>query len=391
MKQLTALAMTDPPKPLHSQDGLTLNRRSILFGLGIVALSRLALGMPYSTLVSRTFSTPRQTTHFLECGPGSGPLMIFLHGWPEISLIWRAQMDAFAADGWHCVAPDMRGYGASFVPAPNDAYTNEQIVADMAELHDHLGGKPAIWVGHDWGSVVASSLVAHEPQRSHGVVLISVPYFPDANALPTLVPLVDRSIYPANQYPDGQWDYYRYYTTHFESAVADLDADKAASLASIFRRGDPASVGKPSPNATVTRHGGRFGATHRAPPTPPDPALWPSADFDALVQAFNAHGFRPPCAWYLNDDANVAYARKAPNGGRISQPVLFVNGDLDAINTIEGNHYGDPMRAACPDLTVTSLHGAHWLPLECKAELIQAIRTWLRTKGFGKLRSASSR
>ncbi len=382
MKKLTELAMTNPLEPLTSKDGFTLTRRSMLLGMGAFALSRLALGMPSSSsrLVSRTFSTPRQPTHYIECGSADQPLMIFLHGWPELSLIWRAQMDAFAADGWHCVAPDMRGYGSSSVPVSDDAYTNEQIVADMAELHDHLGGKPAIWVGHDWGSVVAGSLVAHEPQRSRGVVLISVPYFPDANALPTLVPLVDRSIYPADRYPDGQWDYYRYYTTHFKSAVADLDADKAASLASIFRRGDPASFGKPSPNAMVTRNGGRFGAAHRAPPTSPDPALWPAEDFDALLQAFNAHGFHPPCAWYLNDDANIAFARMAPHGGRISQPVLFVNGELDAINTIEGNHYGDPMRATCPDLTVTNLRGAHWLPLECKAELIQAIRTWLRSK-----------
>ncbi len=294
--------------------------------------------------------------------------------------MWRAQMDAFAADGWHCVAPDLRGYGGSSAPAANDAYAIEEVVADMAELHDHLGGKPAIWVGHDWGSVVAGALVAHEPERSRGVVLISVPYFPDANALPTLVPLVDRTIYPADQYPDGQWDYYRYYTTHFEAAVADLDADKAASLASIFRRGDPAAVGKPSPNALVTRKGGRFGAAHCAPPTQPDPALWPPADFDVLVQTFKAHGFRAPCAWYLNDDANIAYARKAPNGGRLSQPVLFVNGDFDQINSINGNRLGDPMRAACSDLTVTSLPGAHWLPLECKAELIQVIRTWLQSQ-----------
>jgi len=194
------------------------------------------------------------------------------------------------------------------------------------------------------------------------------------------VPLVDRTIYPADQYPDGQWDYYRYYTTHFEAAVADLDADKAASLASIFRRGDPANVRKPSPNAMVTRKGGRFGAAHRAPPMQPDPALWPSADFDVLVQTFRAHGFRAPCAWYLNDDANMAYARRAPNSGRISQPVLFVNGDFDQINTINGNRLADPMRAACADLTVTSLPGAHWLPVECKAELIQSIRSWLETK-----------
>ncbi len=331
-------------------------------------------------LVSRTFSTFRQTTHYLECGPAEGPLMIFLHGWPELSLIWRAQMDAFAADGWHCVAPDMRGYGSSSVPASNDAYTTDEVVTDMAELHDHLGGKPAIWVGHDWGSVVAGALVAHEPQRSKRVVLISVPYFPEANALPTLVPLVDRAIYPADQYPDGQWDYYRYYTTHFKSAVADLDADKAASLASIFRRGDPASIGKPAPNASVTSKGGRFGAAHRAPSIQPDPALWPPEDFALLVQAFNDNGFRAPCAWYLNDDANIAYARKAPDDGRISQPVLFVNGDLDAINTINGNHYGNSMRATCADLTEMSLSGAHWLPLECKGELTQVIRTWLQNE-----------
>jgi hypothetical protein len=227
---------------------------------------------------------------------------------------------------------------------------------------------------------VAGELVAHEPQRSRGVVLISVPYFPDTNALSTLIPLVDRAIYPANQYPDGQWDYYRYYNTHFTSAVADLDADKAASLASIYRRGDPANIGKVASNAEVTRKGGRFGVSHRAPPTQPDLALWPVTNFSALLQAFEERGFRSPCAWYLNDDANIAYARRAPDGGRLSLPVLFVNGDYDQMNNIKGNRLGDPMRAACADLTITSLPGAHWLPLECKSELVVAIDNWLQSK-----------
>lgn len=333
-----------------------------------------------SNLVSRMFRTPRHTTHYLDCGPTDGSLMMFLHGWPELSLIWRAQMEAFAADGWHCVAPDMRGYGDSFAPAATNAYTNEQVVADMIELHDHLGSRPAIWIGHDWGSVIVGAMVAHHPERSRGAVLVSVPYFPTANTLPTLVSLVDRTIYPADEYPDGQWDYYRYYSTHFASAVADLDAHKAASLASIYRRGDPSSMGKVAANALVTRKGGRFGDKHRAPPTLPDLALWPEADFDALVQAFEVHGFRAPCAWYLNDDANIAYMQRAPNGGRITQPALFINGNYDQMNSIEGNHFGDPMRAACADLTVTNLSGAHWLPVERKTELVEAIRRWLRAR-----------
>ena len=253
-------------------------------------------------------------------------------------------------------------------------------MADMAELHDHLGGEPAIWVGHDWGCVVAGALAEYQPSRSRGVVLTSLAYQPDANALPTLVALVDRTIYPADRYPDGQWDYYRYYTTHFEAAVADLDADPAATLASVFQPGSPAAVGKASPNALVTRNGGRFGAAHRALPTRPDPALWPPADFDVLVRAFQAHGFRPACAWYLNDAANIAYARQAPDGGRLRQPVLFINGDFDQICSIAGNRQGDPMHAACADLTVTSLPAGHWLPLERKADHIQAIRGWLRSR-----------
>ncbi len=343
-------------------------------------LPRAASAIPSSTLVSRRTSTARQATHFIECGPADGPLMILLHGWPCIALMWRAQMEAFAADGWHCVAPDLRGYGGSAAPAANDAYAISEVVADMAELHDQLGGKPAIWVGHDWGTVVAGALAAHEPSRSRGVVLISLAYQPDGHALRTIVPLVDRTIYPADRYPDGQWDYYRYYTTHFEAAVADLDADRAASLASIFRPGNPAGVGKISPNAVVTRNGGRFGAARRAPPTQADPALWPPADFDVLVRAFEPHGFRPACAWYLNDDANLACARQAPGGGRLLQPVLFVNGEFDQICSITGNRQGDPMRAACPDLTVASMRSGHWLPLERKTELIQAMRTWLQSK-----------
>ena len=226
------------------------------------------------------------------------------------------------------------------------------------------------------------AIAAHEPRRCRAAVLVSVPYFPTANALPTLVPLVDRTIYPADVYPDGQWDYYRWYNTHFDVAVADLDADKAASLASIFRSGDSATVGKVAENAKVTSKGGRFGTAHRAPPTAPDTALWGSADFATLVESFAARGFRAPCAWYLNDDANIAYARKAPDGGRLSQPVLFVNGDSDQMNSINGNRYGDPMRTSCSDLTVASLPGAHWLPLECKAGLVRTIATWLQAKNL---------
>src|SRR3954466_5609417 len=49
--------------------------------------------------------TGRHRTAYLETGPADGPLMIFMHGWPELGLVWRAQLEHFGAAGWRCVAP----------------------------------------------------------------------------------------------------------------------------------------------------------------------------------------------------------------------------------------------------------------------------------------------
>jgi pimeloyl-ACP methyl ester carboxylesterase len=229
---------------------------------------------------------------------------------------------------------------------------------------------------------VVGALAAHHAARSRGMVLISVPYLPETFALPSLLPLIDRRLYSADRYPDGQWDYFRFYLTHFDQTVSDFEADIPATLASIHRRGNPASAGQVSPSALVTLNGGWYGPAHRAPATPPDPTLWPPADFDALVEAFYPRGFRPANAWYLNDTANIAYARAAPNGGRLRQPVLFINGDWDAICDINRSRLGEPMRRTCQDLSVTNLPAGHWLPLERKTELVQAIRSWLKTRGL---------
>ena len=70
-------------------------------------------GTGSASRVPGIFSSPHYVARYLESGPAVGPLMTFHHGWPELSSMWRAQMDASAADGWRCVAPDLRDYGGS--------------------------------------------------------------------------------------------------------------------------------------------------------------------------------------------------------------------------------------------------------------------------------------
>jgi pimeloyl-ACP methyl ester carboxylesterase len=68
------------------------------------------------SITEHTVKTRRHTTYYLATGPENGPLVIFVHGWPELSISWRHQLPALAALGFRTIAPDMRGYGRSSVP-----------------------------------------------------------------------------------------------------------------------------------------------------------------------------------------------------------------------------------------------------------------------------------
>lgn len=216
--------------------------------------------------ITRQTETVRHRTSWVEEGPSNGPLMFFIHGWPEIGLLWRAQLDHFAALGWRCIAPDMRGYGGSSVPTSTGAYAVRELVADMVELHDALGGEPAVWVGHDWGSPVVWGMATHHPERCRGVANLCVPHLARGFALPNLVPLVDRELYPEKDYPVGQWDYWLLHREHFGRTVRVFEADVRATFSASYRTGSPKAVGKPAISADMRAKGGWFGASAVARP-----------------------------------------------------------------------------------------------------------------------------
>ncbi len=369
-----------------------IDRRHVIVGAAAVVASiaarpvaALSRGEPLSSLPAALPSgfkrgaveTPRHRTAYIENGPATGPLMIFLHGFPELGIVWKAQMAHFAQAGWRCVAPDMRGYGGSSAPAAVAAYTVREIATDMVELHDALGGTPAIWVGHDWGAPIAWTMASHYPERCRGVIGLSVTYLSRGHALPNLVPLVDRRLYPIDRYPVGQWDYWLYYRESFELARRELEADPAATIATLFRAGDPAAVDQPSPTASLRRNGGWFPPNHRAPMMARDPRLLSQADFDQFVAAFRTTGFRPGIAWYLNDAANIELAGAARNYGRLDLPVLFIHARYDPVDETLRGRLAEPMRQDCADLTEATVASGHFIMLEQPAALCRAIDGWL--------------
>jgi epoxide hydrolase 4 len=108
--------------------------------------------------------------------PADVPLVVFLHGFPELWFSWRHQLRAFADAGFWAVAPDMRGYNESDKPEGVAAYEVERLSADVAGLIRALGRKNALVVGHDWGAVVAWFVAAMHPSVVSRLAILNVPH-----------------------------------------------------------------------------------------------------------------------------------------------------------------------------------------------------------------------
>jgi pimeloyl-ACP methyl ester carboxylesterase len=110
--------------------------------------------------------------HALAAGPDGGPLVLLLHGFPELGRSWRHQLPALAAAGYRAIAPDLRGYGDTELRGPYGVGT---LVRDVTELVAALGRGRAVVVGHDWGGAVAWEVAARAPDCVERLVAINCP------------------------------------------------------------------------------------------------------------------------------------------------------------------------------------------------------------------------
>lgn len=124
------------------------------------------------------------TMHVLEAGhetPGR-PLLLLLHGFPELAYSWRHVMRPLAASGFHVVAPDLRGYGRT--TGADTRYDGDlaqfrqmNLTRDVVGLVHALGHKRVhALVGHDFGSPVAAHATLVRPDIFPAVALMSAPF-----------------------------------------------------------------------------------------------------------------------------------------------------------------------------------------------------------------------
>lgn len=116
--------------------------------------------------------TERGSFEVLVDGPQDGPLVVLLHGFPELNVSWRRQIPALTAAGYRVVAPNQRGYAGS---VRDGSYRTPDLAADVVAMLDALHADRAVIVGHDWGGAAAWTVAHLYPERVRALVALNCP------------------------------------------------------------------------------------------------------------------------------------------------------------------------------------------------------------------------
>lgn len=291
--------------------------------------------------------------HYLEAGASDAPVLLLLHGFPELSFSWRKVMLPLAEAGFRVIAPDQRGYGHTTgwdgdFDGDVGACRMINLATDAVGLLQSLGiSSVAAVVGHDFGSAVAAHCALLRPDIFQRVALMSAPY----DGPPKLEPASGRRdvhadlatlARPRKHYqwfystreadrdmldaPQGLHDFFRAYY-HMKSAdwpgnrpfpLAAWSADELAKLPEYYvmdlDKGMAESVAPEMPSDAEV-----------------DACDWLSRDeMDVYASTFARTGFQCALNWYRcqTDPAQGAVMRVF-SGARISIPGTFIAGAQD--------------------------------------------------------------
>lgn len=112
----------------------------------------------------------------IDNGPADGPVVVLLHGFPQLNTSWGAVMARLTAHGYRCLAPNQRGYSPGARPLRRRAYCMSELVDDALTLIDGCGADRVHLVGHDWGAAVGWGVAVRQPDRLASFSPISVPH-----------------------------------------------------------------------------------------------------------------------------------------------------------------------------------------------------------------------
>ncbi len=288
----------------------------------------------------------------------TGNPIVLCHGWPGHASVWRHQIPALVAAGYHVIVPNQRGYGESYRPAEVTDYDIEHLSGDLVALLDHYGYDDATFVGHDWGAMVVWGLTLLHPDRVKRVINLSLPY-QERGEIPW-IELMDAVL--------GDDFYFVHFNRHPGVADAVFDDNASRFLRNLYRTNEPPR--EPQPGMPLL-------ALARAEAPLGDPVM-SDEDMAVLVSAFESSGFSGGVNWYRNLDRN--WHLLAGVDPIIHQPTLMIYGERDTIQR------SATLADFVPNVDVVTLDCGHWIQQERPTELNDAIVSWLQQQDAAHVR-----
>ncbi|XP_015968984.1 uncharacterized protein LOC107492471 [Arachis duranensis] len=247
---------------------------------------------------------------------GSGPAVLFLHGFPELWYSWRHQLLSLSAQGYRCIAPDLRGYGDTDAPPSPSSYSALHIVSDLVGLLDALRIDQVFLVGHDWGAAMAWYFCLFRPDRIKALVNMSVvfrPRNPKWKPLQSLRAMLGDNYYICRFQKPGE----------AEEEFARAGTSRIIKTFLVSRDPRPPCVPKEigfggSPNLQLAL-----------------PSWLTEEDVNYYASKFDQKGFTGGLNYYRAID--LTWELTAPwTGVQIKVPVKFIVGDLDVTYNTPG-------------------------------------------------------
>ena len=298
---------------------------------------------------------------------GDGPLILCIHGWPELWYSWRHQMAHFAERGHTVAAMDVRGYGGSSKPTEVEAYTLRELCGDAACVIDELGGGSAIVFGHDWGAPIAYNTARLHPEKVTAVAGLSVPYNPIGEGNPLEL---------WKQAYAGKFFYQTYICDEPGVAEAEVSGDNARSLRMLYY-----AASGDADRSLFQEKGPEAGLLDGLVDPDPLPEWLAAQDLAVYAAAFDEGGWTGPFNRYRAQPIDAIEIGPLPDPN-LHQPATFIGGSLDGVrNFVPGVDLYEYAGNAIDDLRGTTvIEGAgHWVQQEAPEATNRALEEFLAT------------
>ena len=315
------------------------------------------MASPLSDIQHHTVDAFGTRIHVAELG--EGPMVLFVHGFPESWFSWRHQLPAVAAAGYRAVAIDVRGYGRSAAPLAVEDYRMVCHVADNVGVVRALGEETAIIVGHDWGAPISWNSALLRPDVFTALAILSVPYNPRGPMKPS----------DGFRLLGGDEEFYIEYFQKLGRAEAEIESDLSKWLLGFYFTASGDAPGRSDGKSMATIAAGGRLSDRLDLPTDGFPAWMTEEDFGVYLSEFERTGLTGGLNRYRNaerDWHDLAAWHLTP----IRQPSLFLGGEKDG-PTRWGGAAIERFKLNLPNLhkSVIVPGSGHWVQQEAAVEV----------------------